>query len=481
MSERGDVVEAVDELLTILESDDEVSFAEVGGITRNATEVVVTETGVRSDSEWTTTGVWCRVFAGGSAAYRFTSDLSSNALSDAASRATTGGNQLAQSAPERVDVESSHRGVHDGWARESVTDRSLSEKRASVEAALEAVETPLDRARITYADERVDHSIATTADSVVRTTVDRASVDATVAPVDGPKLRRHHGSTRGAALLDRLPNLFAEIDRDASTIASAATADPPSGPTTVVLSPSATGQLCHEIGGYLAADVAAFGFSPFEPGDRVTDAPLTIDDGIRPGSWAATAYDAEARPTTPVRLVDQGRVESFLHDTTTAAKAEEIPAGNVIPAIGFEQAPRIHHRHLNVHAGAASRDELLADADVYVRRFGPAFYRDEFERTQRNGAMPPSSLYAHDVAERMGDCPDAGTVELPIAEGFLVEDGELGPAVDSTVVWTADALETIDGIGETRSTVTGVASKHKSRLPYAVTAPAIRLDVRCEN
>ncbi|TYL36950.1 Zn-dependent protease [Natronococcus pandeyae] len=481
MSEQGGVADAVDELLTILESDDRVSFAEVGGTTRSATEVVITETGVRSDNEWTTTGVWCRVFAGGSAAYRFTSELSSEALSDAANRATTGGDQLAQSTAERVDIESSHRGVHDGWARESVADRSLSEKRASVQAAPDEVETALDRTRVTYADERVDHSIATTADSVVRTTVDRASVDVTLVPVDGPKLRRHHGSTRGAAFLDRLPSLFAEIDRDASTIASAAEADSPSGTSTVVLSPSATGQLCHEIGGYLAADVAAFGFSPFEQGDRLTDAPLTIDDGVRAGSWAATAYDAEARPTTPVRLVDRGQVESFLHDTTTAAEAGQVPTGNAIPAIGFEQPPRIHHRHLDVHAGAASRDELLADADVYVRRFGPAFYRDEFERTQRSGAMPPSSLYAHDVAERMGDRPDAGTVELPIAEGFLVENGELGPAVDSTVVWTADALESIDGIGETRSTVTGVASKHKSRIPYAVTAPAVRLDVRCEN
>jgi len=481
MSEREAVADAVDELVTVLESDDRVSFAEVGGVVRDATDIVVTGSGVRSDSEWRTTGVWCRVFADGSAAYRFTTDLSSESITETADRAAIGGDQLAQSIPGRVDVESSHRGIHGGWANESVTERSLAAKRTTVAAALDDVETTLDRARVTYADEHLDSSIATTAGSVVRTTTDRASVDATLVPADGPKLNRHHGHTRGAALLDQLPDVFAEIDRDAREIATAADRDPPSGTTTVVLSPAATGQLCHEIGSYLAADVAAFGFSPFEPGDRLTDAPLTIDDCVRAGSWAATAYDAEARPTTPVRLVDGGEVESFLHDTMTAAEAERMPAGNSIPAIGFEQSPRIHHRHLDVQAGTRSRSELLSGADVYVRRFGPAFYRDEFERTQRSGAMPPSSLYAHDVAERMGDRPDAGTVELPITEGFLVENGEIGAAVDLTAVWTVNALETIDGIGETRSTTTGVASKHKSQIPYAVTAPAVRLDLRCES
>lgn len=480
MDEHGTVVDAVDELLAILESDTRVSFAEVGGVTRDATEIVGTTKGVRSANEWITTGVWCRVFADGSAGYRFSTELSPESLSEMANRATTGGDQLAQSLTGQVDVASTYRGVHDGWERESVTERPLSEKRERLTEALDNVTTALDRARVQYADERVDCSVATTADSAVRTTVDRARVDATVVPDGGTKVRRHYGSTRGASLLDEMADHIADADRDAREIAGASDAARPSGPTTVLLSPEAAGQLCHEIAGYLAADVAAFGFSPFERGDRLTDAPLTIDDEVRAGSWAAVAYDFEARPSTPVRLVTQGRVESFLHDTTTASEAEQIPAGNVIPAIGFEQPPRIHHRHLSVHSGAASQESLLSEADVYVRRFGSPFYRDEFERTQRSGAMPPSSLYAHDVAERIGTRPDAGTIELPIAEGFLVDNGELGAAVDSTVVWTADALETIDGIGRARSTITGVASKHKSRMPYAVTAPAIRMDLQCE-
>lgn len=476
MSDREAVADAVNELVSILDADDAVAYAEVGGAYREASEVVVTEDGVRSATEGVTTGVWCRPFADGAASYRFTADLSADALAETADRAVTGSRRLAQSRPARVDAESTHRGSHDGWARESVADRDLAAKRETVRAAADDIETTPERFRLFYGDERAEVSLATTAGTVVRAVADRADADVSLVPEDGPKVRRHHGTGRGTALLDRLPDALDALDRDAAALARTPAADPPTGEATVVLGPEAAGQVVHELAGYLAADVAAFGFSPLEPGDRLTDAPLTVDDAVEPGSWAALAYDAEGRPTTPVRLVDRGRVESFLHDTTTAAEAGKTPAGTVVPAIGFEQAPRIHHRDLRVRPGDAARDELLADADLYVRRFRPAYYRDQFERTQRDAAMPPSTPYARDVAAQIPGDADPARVEFPVAEGFRVENGELGGRVDPRMVWTPRTMETLDGIGRSTRRITGVASKHKSRIPYAVTAPAMRLE-----
>ena len=476
MSDREAVADAVDELVSILEADDAVAFAEVGGMYRDVSEVVVTEDGVRSTTDYTTTGAWCRAFSDGAAGYRFTADLSREALEDAAERAAMGGAQLAQSTPARVDVESTHRGAHDGWARDSVSDRSIETKREAVEDAAAAIEAEPERLRLVYGDERAEVSLATTAGSVVRTVLDRADADVTLVPTGGSKVRRHAGSTRGAKLLDRLPAVVEDLDADARDLRDAPDGESPEGPTTVVLGPEAAGQLLHEVAGYLAADTAALGFSPFEPGDEITDAPLTVDDAVEPGSWGALAYDAEGRPTTPVRLVDRGRVESFLYDTSMAAEHGRSPAGNVVPSIGFEQAPRIHHRHLRVHPGDDDVDELLADADLYVRRFGPAYYRDQFERTQRDGTMPPSPPYAYDVAEQMPENIDPATVEFPVAEGFRVENGELGASVDPALVWTGETLGTLDGIGRACRRITGVASEHKSRIPYAVTAPAMRLE-----
>lgn len=476
MSDREAVADAVDELVSILNADDAVVFAEVGGVHREASEVVVTEDGVRSTHEYTTTGVWCRTFVDGAAAYRFSADLSSEALSDLSDRAVTGAEQLAQSTPARVDAESTHRGAHDGWARESVVDRDLAAKREIVRTAVNDLEATPERLRLFYRDERAEVSLATTAGSVVRTVFDRADADVTLVPIGGSKLRRHVGTGRGTELLDQLPDILGAIDRDALNLRDTPDGDAPKGEATVVLGPAAVGQLVHELAGYLTADIAAFGFSPFEPGERLTNAPLTIDDIVEPGSWGGMAYDAEGRPTTPVRLVSEGYVESFLHDTSTAAEAEETPAGSLVPALGFEQAPRIHHRDLRVSPGDATRDEMLAGADVYIRRFRPAFYRDQFERTQRDGEMPPSALYAHDVSERIPDTADPAIVEFPVAEGFRVENGELTNSVSPALLWTPETMKTLDQIGQETERITGVESKHKSQIPYTVTAPTMRIE-----
>ena len=477
MTDRESVAEAVNELVSTFDNDDSVAFAEVGGVHREMSEVVVSESGVRNAVEHVTTGVWCRPFADGAAAYRFTTDLSSEGLEKTASRAVTAAEQLAQSTPAQIDAASTYRGTHDGWANESVTQRDIDSKRDAIQSAVSAVDTTLDRLRLNYSDARAEVSVANTADSVVQTAIDRAEVDVTLVTTDGSKLRRHLGTTRGAALLDRLSDALRSVDRDAQQLTRATNDTVSDGDLTVVLSPEAAGQLFHQLAGYLAADIVASGLSPFEIGDRLTDASLTIDDIIEPGSWGAMAYDAEGRPTTPVRLVDGGRIESYLYDTATAAAADKTPVGTTVPALGFEQAPRIHHRNLRVHPGSDTLDELLANTDIYVRRFHPARYRDEFERTQRNGTMPASTPYAHDVASRVPDAVTPARINLPVAEGFCVESGELNTSVTPTLSWTPEAMATIHGIGRTCQQITGVASKHKSRIPYAVTAPAIRLDM----
>lgn len=484
-ADREQVTDAVDRLLGTLEDHDDVAFAEVGGVVRESTDLVVTEDGPRNVTRVPITGVWCRAFANGSAAYRFTTDLSSENLENVVERVVAGGKYLAQELPSYVDVASEHRGVHRGWASDPVDAVSDDHKRDAVVSALDAVEEAsidFDRLRANYADEHVELSVATTAGSVVHTTVDRASLDLTLATTAGPTVRRHEGSTRGAAFLDRVEGFVDDAVRDAGEVADAtgskenAPPGEPSGAATVVLSPTAAGQLVHHLASYLAADNAMFGFSPFEPGDTIAPETLTIDDGVHAGSWAARAYDAEARPTTPVRLVDRGTVETFLHDVVTGAEADVVPAGTTVPSIGFEAAPRIHHRHLDVHPGDQKRDALLADADVYVRRFDEPWHRDEFERTQRSGEMPPSPLYARDIAEKMGERTHAGEFELPAAEAFRVENGEVGAAVSPTLEWTPETLTDLSGVGQVREEYTGVATKHKSRIPFAVTAPSLQFE-----
>ena len=221
------------------------------------------------------------------------------------------------------------------------------------------------------------------------------------------------------------------------------------------------------------------GLSPYSVGDEIGPAALRIEDTIHAGSWAALGYDAELRPTTPVNLVEDGTVTGLLHNTASAAENETYPHGNAVPSLGFEQPPRIHARHLEVAPGDTTRADLRAGADVLVERFDEPWLRDEFERVQRSGTMPASVLYAKHLERKTEERPDRGCAELPIAEGYRLSDGaRAGRVTGVSLEYEPSTLHGVTALGAARDTVTGVSEKHKSRLPYAVTAPGVRLEGR---
>jgi TldD protein len=94
--------------------------------------------------------------------------------------------------------------------------------------------------------------------------------------------------------------------------------------------------------------------------------------------------------------------------------------------------------------------------------------------------MPPSVQYAKDVAEgtpeAYADEAQNQRLEFPVQIGYNLSDGTRGDAVvDATLEVALDDLRQIDALGRRRETVTGTCVKHESRLPFAVTAPAVRL------
>lgn len=475
--ESEELLDAIDWLLKRFEDDDAVAYAEVGGVYQEKTDVVITDEGPRDRTAFTETGVWSRVFADGAADYRYTTSLDEEALEDVAQRAIRSGKLLAQEDPARFDAYTLHRAAHDGWAEEGIDARDLDSKVATVEDALSATEDlDLRRTWVNYSDAHVELSLTTTTDTTVRTTLDRAAIDLSLEIDEGPKVSRHAGSTRGATFLDRLGEVVESAAADAASLAATATADTPTGEADIVLSPEAAAQLFHFVSHYLEADHVWQGLSPYSEGDRIGPKNLTISDEVRAGSWAALAYDAEGRPTTPVELVEDGTVTRLLHNIASAADEGTSPAGNAVPSLGFEQPPRIHARHLDVAAGDATRTELRDGADVYVNRFDEPWLHDQFERVQRSGVMPPSVMYAKDVDRKSVDRPDRGCADLPIAEGYRLVDGERTGRIEGlSLEYDPTTLRDITAIGAARGTVTGVCEKHKSQLPYAVTAPGLRL------
>ncbi|MFW5978462.1 MAG: metallopeptidase TldD-related protein, partial [Halohasta sp.] len=334
----------------------------------------------------------------------------------------------------------------------------------------------IDSPSVRHQRRALDISVLTTTGSAVRTVLDRGEVTAS-ARTDSGHLRTHVGTTDGG-VLDRADEVVAPLLGTLDRRARLPSEGPPTGDHTVVLGPVAAGQIVHALSQYFEMDERYMGARPFEMGERIAPESLTIRDAVRPGSWAAMAYDAEGRSTQPVTLVDRGVVSSFLHDTTTALEEGTVPAGSTVFPMGFENPPRIAPRHLDVDPGSVGHEELLVGATIYVERLGPAFLGNEATRTKRRSWMPSSTLYGKNTQKHTPDRYDESTqsVRFRIADGYRLEDGERAAALSSGRLTVAPQdLDTIDGLGRRRETVTGTSSKHKSMLPFAVTAPTIRL------
>lgn len=479
------LIDATDDVLSRLEARDDVAYAEVGGVERRITDAVVTGDGVRSANDFAKTGIWWRVFAGGAADYRYTTTLEDDHIEDLIERSIRGAKLLDQSAPAKYDWGTAHRATHPGWARgeSSLADRAADEKAETVRSALaDAVaDLDVDRTRSSYRDERVETALLTTAGTSLTTTLERASTETVVVPSDGPKVDAHAGATTGAAFLDGIPDRFERLaDRAREAAAADRTTLDETGRADVVLGPLAAGELIHQLSHYLEIDLVYFGSSPFEVGDRVGPADLSVEDRVRAGSWAARAYDAEGRPTQAATLIADGVVRNHLYDVPAAVEEDAFPAGNAIPSLGFEDPPRVHARHLDVAAGDATLPELCEGADLYVERVGTPRIGNEATRTKRTSTMPPSVLYAKDVAAAtpsdFDDEPADQELHFPIEAGYVVRDGERAARVaNGTVAVSLSDIRNVTALGTARRTLTGTCEKHKSMLPYAVTAPAMAL------
>ncbi|WP_331234590.1 metallopeptidase TldD-related protein [Natronorarus salvus] len=470
------VVDAATYLAERLEDDGTVAHAVVGGEHALRARIDVTERRKpKSAIDVEESGVWCRVFAHGSVEYRHSGSLEREELDRLAERAVSSCRHLATDTPVSFDAGSLHRDVHHGWASadDHLDDRTVEEKADDCVDAFSAhLDAECGRARLRYRDECRETTLLETSGSAVRTRIDRASVDATLA--DDGAVRTHLGTTNGTAIFEELPVTLSVLrDRFERARSSETTAIEHDDEREVLFAPAAAGRLVRGLVTYLEADAVATGLSPFAVGDRFGPDALSIRDTVTAGGFAALAYDTEIRPTTPVSLVERGRISTLLHDSVSAIDHGARPAGSVLAGTEREFPPRIAPRHLDVASGSVPAEELRERASVVVERLGMPRWRNETTRTLRSSHVPPDVHYAATMGER---APDGGPerLSIPIEEGYLLSGEERGARLDgASVEVEPSALRGITALGEVRETLTGTVEKHRTTLPFEVTSPAI--------
>jgi len=96
-------------------------------------------------------------------------------------------------------------------------------------------------------------------------------------------------------------------------------------------------------------------------GAKIASSVLNIfDDGIMPGGWATSAYDAEGTATERTPLVLEGVCQGFLFDTYWAARAGKASTGNAARG-GYKSTPGVGLNNIYIEKGGKSFEELLKD------------------------------------------------------------------------------------------------------------------------
>lgn len=180
----------------------------------------------------------------------------------------------------------------------------------------------------------------------------------------------------------------------------------------VVLDPTVAASFAGFIGAVLCADSVQRGRSPFagKLGEEVASGAFELtDDGLDPAGMASAPIDAEGLARTSTRLIEGGRLASYLHDTYTARRAAsgQVSTANAARS-GYRSAPSVSTSNLLIGPGERSREGLLAAAG--------------------------DGVYVTDVAGlHSGVNPVSGQFSVG-ASGVLIEGGELGtPATEFTI------------------------------------------------
>jgi TldD protein len=260
------------------------------------------------------------------------------------------------------------------------------------------------------------------------------------------------GGHRGWELLEDDPAAIAEqASQKALTLLDA---DPaPAGSMPVVVGGGFGGVLFHEMTGHgLEADHIQKGASVYagKMGEQVAQPLLeAYDDGRLPNEWGSDAIDDEGTPMQKTKVIEEGRLVSFLYDRQRADRDGGALTGNGRRE-SFRHLPIPRMTNTYIAPGEAEVEELIASVDK-------GFYAVSFA----GGQVEPAS----------------GDFVFGVSEGYLIEGGKVTKACrGATLIGNClDALQAIDGVANDFEMKTGYCGKGGQRVPVGTGQGHVRI------
>lgn len=139
---------------------------------------------------------------------------------------------------------------------------------------------------------------------------------------------------------------------------------PASGTVTLVLEPRMAASLLGVVAGTLDGESVLKGRSPFADrvGEPIASPVFTlVDDPTDPLSLGADSHDGEGLATRRVRLIEDGVLRGFLHNTMTGRRAAVTSTASAVRS--YRSTPGVGAQALVVGLGLGTIDDLVAGVD----------------------------------------------------------------------------------------------------------------------
>ena len=182
----------------------------------------------------------------------------------------------------------------------------------------------------------------------------------------------HHDGTAGsgeACSFTTAPDILGQFAKAQATAKAARGAiSPKLGATTVVLSPTAFGDLvffmCYMLNAKSVID--GISFAAGKLGQKVFGENFTVLDAVGHPELLPISFDLEGNPKRPISLVEKGVINSLAYDNATAKKLCAMPTGHCA-SLGQGGYPI----HISVESGEKSLDEIISDTKngVFINEF----------------------------------------------------------------------------------------------------------------
>ncbi|MDN5346873.1 MAG: TldD protein [Clostridia bacterium] len=401
-------------------------------------------------------GAGIRVLAGDRTVYSYTNDISREGLEKAAAQVAAAFQGEAQVKPCAF---SRPRPGADFEFRRRPDSVPVEEKVELVQRANKAareVDPRIRQVTVAYGDVIQEVTIANSEGVLVEDERVRCRLAVNAVASDGKIIQTGYEAAGGLCGFE----LFEEIDaaelarkaaRRAVQMLEARPA--PAGKMTVVMAAEAGGTMIHEACGHgLEADLVQKGLSVYagKKGQQVASPLITvIDDPTLPSKYGSFRFDDEGAPGQRTVLIQNGILQDYMYDYLTARKEKRRSTGNGRRE-SYQDRPIPRMSNTFIAPGNDDPEEIIRSTarGLLVKKMG-------------GGQVNTTN----------------GDFVFDVAEGYLIQDGKIGPAVRGATLTGngPEVLRLVDRVGKDLGFSLGTCGKDGQGVPVGDAQPTIRI------